>query len=78
MRPLYGLILFGCFLLAGCADFASAIHALNDLHMSGCHEVQIVGAAGYGGGISGTARGIVATGDATLAECRAWFNGTRP
>lgn len=69
-------LLIGCVLcLSGCADFSSAIRSLNTLHVSGCHRVHITGAAGFGGGVSGSATGIVATGDATLADCAFLLRG---
>ena len=79
LHPLRGpnaVVVFAlALLLGGCADFSSAVKSLNTLHVSGCHRLQITGAAGFGGGISGSATGIIATGDATLAECAKLLSG---
>jgi hypothetical protein len=63
------LLLLGLVLLAGCQSFDNALHSLNERHLSGCYEVILLGGAGYGGGVTGQARGVVVTGEMPIALC---------
>ena len=71
----WSLLIVIALLCAGCTGFEKAMLALHNADISSCQKLDITGAAGYGGGVSGHGVVIIATGEATMTDCVKLFSG---